>query len=172
MSSEVLETGIEVTAVGLTLGSLVLLLNGRAHALGLSFRSTVEPPLRSIRNHTALSRSELADRTLLAGIALAGFGALFDRPLAGVLLIGLLLWSRPFVRRATREENRLMAVAGNFSADLMIGVYVPVVLAQLILANFFLAASLAAVIIALSWPTGFGQAVPGRTWRLAPVPVR
>lgn len=169
MGPELVQNVTDATAVALTLASFVLFALGWAHTLGTSFRLTIEPLLVSLRGQTDRARHELADLSVLVGVGLAGCGAVLEQPLAGCLLAGLLAWSRPMVRRATREENKLLALAGSISIDLVIGVYVPMVLAQVLLRNWFIAASLLALVVALSWPAGHGRAVPGRRWRLAPV---
>ena len=163
-----LNIGIQMAAVALIVGGLVLLLFGRADSLGNSFRTTIEPILAWVRSHTSLSRSELADRTIMVAAGLAAVGALFDRqPMALLIAIGL-WWYRPSIRRLTSEENPMLAQIGMFSVDLIIGLYVPIVMAQFIVLHLFLGASLLAVIVALSWPAG-GGALPGRRWKLAPV---
>jgi hypothetical protein len=169
MSPQLLHNVIQVLAIGLTFGSFGLLIQGGAYALGCSFRSTIEPVLASIRGLSERSRPELADLTILVAIGLAGCAALFEAPVAGCLLAGMMAWSRPLVRRATREENKLLALAGTISIDLVIGVYVPMVMAQLLLHHFFIATSMLAVVVALSWPAGGGRRLSNRTWRLAPV---
>jgi hypothetical protein len=164
----VIQTTVSVTAMGLTLGSFVLLFNGGALPLGTSFRSSIEPLLRSLRELTPLSRPELADATVLLAIGFAGWAAVFDSPLAGVMLMVLMAWARPVIRQATREEHKLLALASSFSIDLVIGVYVPMVAAQLLLRNFFIATSMLLIVVALSWPAG-GDSLGARRWRLAPV---
>jgi hypothetical protein len=168
VDSQIVEIATRVTAVGLTFGSFVLLLTGSALTLGTSFRTAVEPVLRSIRDLTSMSRPDLADTTVVAAIGFAGCSAVFESVVAGMLIMGLLAWSRPMVRRATRDENKLQALAGSFSIDLIIGGYLPIVPAQALLGNWYAAASLLLVTLALSWPAGGGRRVPG-TWRLAPV---
>ncbi len=168
MRSELLQLGVEVSAIAVIIGGFMLLALGRSSGLGHSFRTSIRPMLEMVRQRSTMSRSELADATILAASALAAMGAVFDRQLFAALLALLLWFSRPWVVRLTKDENPVLAKISSFPIDLFIGVYVPIVIAQLLLLNWFLAASLLLVIIALSWPEG-GGAIPGRRWRLAPV---
>lgn len=168
MSAHYFQLGIQLSAVALILGGLVLLLLGRVDALGASFRSSLEPLLGEVRARTTKSRVELADATLNVAIALAVAAALFDRePIAMVIAVSLYLF-RPALHRLTSDENPMTARINTVSIDLVIGLYVPIVLAQVLLLNLFLGASLLSAIVALSWPAG-GGAVPGRRWRLATI---
>lgn len=169
-SFDALRLAVQLVALTLVLGGLALFVSGGSAALGRSFRDAVEPVLRAVRDRTARSRSELADVTLVVGIVLAVAAAIVHRdPLAGLLAVGV--WViRPSIRRVTREENKVAAVGGHLSIDMMIGLYTPIMLAQFLLANVLLGACLLAVVVALSWPAGGGGIrVPGRRWRPAPV---
>jgi hypothetical protein len=168
MYTQAVTIAVNVLSIGLTLGSFALLLNGGALPLGTSFRMTIEPLLRSIRSASSRSRSELADVTVLMAITFAGLATVFENPV-GLIMMGLMYWARPFIRRATREEHKLLALASTFSTDLIIGVYVPMVIAQFLLLNVFTGVAMLLVAVALSWPAGGGQSIPGRTWKLAPV---
>jgi hypothetical protein len=166
--TELLKIGLEISGIALILGAFLLLLTGTSGPLGTSLRSALEPLLQQIRDQTSLSRPELADVTILVAVVLAFSSALFEqRILAVVVAIGLWL-ARPSVRRFTREENRLLAVAGNLSIDMVIGFYTPLTLAQFLFGDLLMGASFLAVVVALSWPAG-GATIPGRRWRLAPV---
>jgi hypothetical protein len=170
MQIELLAIGIQIGAMALILGSFVLFLTGASGSLGGSFRSFLEPKLRWARDRTSLSRQELADRTILVAAALAVAAAVVETSvLAALMAIGLWL-ARPSIARLTGEENRMLAVAGYFSIDLMIGLYTPIMLAQFLLADILLGACLFTVVVALSWPAGGGgSSIPGRRWQLAPV---
>ncbi len=168
MGPELLQIGVDVSAIAVIIGGFMLLLIGRSSWLGHSFRTTIRPALDLVRRRSPMSRSELADGTILAATALAAMGAVFDRQFFAAMLAVLLWLSRPSVVRLTAEEHHLLAKISFFSIDLMIGVYVPIVIAQVLLLNWFLAASLFSVIVALSWPEG-GGAIPGRRWQMAPV---
>lgn len=170
MQPDLVENVATGLSVALLLTSFALLLNGQALSLGFSCRSGLEPLLQSIRSRSALSRSELADATILAAMAVAAGGAIATRSGGALVLLAMLGLGRPLVRRATSQDHKLLAVAGSFSIDLAIGFYVPIVVAQIILLNVVTAAILSLVIVALSWPAGGGSAVPGRRWQLAPVP--
>lgn len=165
---ELIGAGLRFGAVGLIVGSFLLFAMGVSGALGGSFRMAIEPALRSARERTSLSREELADAsTMLAAAFAAGAFLTEMSPLAGVIAIGLWL-ARPTIRRATREENKMLAIGGLFSIDLIIGVYTPIMLAQFLVANVMLGLSFLSVVVALSWPAG-GGGIPGRRWQLAPV---
>ncbi len=157
-------------AVGLIIVAFVQLVTGGALGLGHAFRSRVEPALASFRASSPLSRAELADRTMLVAIALAVAGTVIQQSVAGVIMVAMLYKVRPMVRRTTREEHKLLAMAGTLSIDLVVGFYLPMTLAQLLLLQYLFAASMAAVMVALCWPAG-GGALPGRRWQLAPVKV-
>lgn len=157
-------------AVGLIIVAFVQLVTGGGLGLGHAFRSRVEPALASFRASSPLSRAELADRTMLVAIALAVAGTVIEQSVAGVIMVAMLYKVRPMVRRTTREEHKLLAMAGTLSIDLVVGFYLPMTLAQLLLLQYLFAASMVAVMVALCWPAG-GGAVPGRRWQLAPVKV-
>ncbi|MGI9598015.1 MAG: hypothetical protein ACR2QK_17765 [Acidimicrobiales bacterium] len=167
MRPELLQLGINISAIATILGGLVLLALGRSDWLGHSFRTAVRPALDLIRSRSTRSRSELADVSILVAAGLSVAGALVDRQVFAAILAILLWLSRPSVAKLTKEENHLLAKISWFSIDLMIGVYVPIAIAQVLLLNLFLAASFFSVIVALSWPTG-GGAIPGRRWKLVP----
>lgn len=165
-----LDVTTSMLALGLIVVAFAQLLTGGAFGMGHAFRSTVEPVLASIREQSRLSRAELADRTMLVAIALAVGGTVAHRSIAGVIMVAMLWKVRPMVRRTTQEEHKLLAVAGTFSIDLVVGFYLPMTLAQLLLLQYLFAASMVAVMVALCWPAG-GGAIPGRRWQLAPVKV-
>ena len=171
MSPELVEVGLSMSAVALIIGAAFLLVSGSARSLGEAFRQSIEPTLTEFRSRSTRSRSELADMTILAAIGLALL-AVFD----GAVLIGsavavLLYVARPSIRRATSQEHRLLAVSSAFSLDLMIGTYLPFALAHVLLFDWIMALCLFAVVLALSWPAGGGETIPGRRWQPAPVPV-
>lgn len=170
MQVDLVVVGVQLAAVGLMVGAFLLLVTGGVVPLGSSFRTAIEPLLRTLRDRTTLSRNELADLCLLAGLALAVAATLSGQSVLGVLFAGGLWLARPSVQRATREENRMLAVADHFSIDMVIGLYTPIMLAQFLLANVLLGASLLAVVVGLSWPAGGGGGpIPGRRWQLATV---
>jgi hypothetical protein len=167
---ELLSVGLRLSAAALVIGAILQLVTGTSGQLGGSLRSTIEPVLHWVRERTPMTRSELADASIVAGLLLAVTALLVE----GTLLAGLVapgLWlARPSIERATREENKMLALGGYFSIDMMIGLYTPIMLAQFLLGHLLLGACLMAVIVGLSWPAGGGgSSVPGRTWRLATV---
>lgn len=164
------DVSTSMLALGLILVAFVQLLTGGAFKLGHAFRSCVEPVLASIRASSRLSRAELADRTMLVAVALAVAGTVVQRSVAGVVMVVMLWKIRPLVHRTTREEHKLLAMTGTLSIDLVVGFYVPMTLAQLLLLQYLFAASMAAVMVALCWPAG-GGTLRRRRLQLAPVRV-
>ncbi len=167
--AELLIVGLRTTGVALILGSLMLLATGSAGPLGGTLRQALEPALHAVRARTSLSRSELADVTILAAVALAVGSIVAERRYFAVIMVVGLWLARPGVQRLTSQENKMLAIASYFSIDFLIGLYAPIVVANLLLGNVLLASSLLAVVIALSWPTGGGTTIPGRRWHLAPI---
>jgi len=142
-------------------------------ALALSMASCAKeqnPPAAGFNGAGSDAKAmELADRTMLVAAGLGAAGTVVQRSPVGVVLVAMVLGARPLVRRATREDHKLLAVASSFSIDLVVGFYIPMTLAQLLVRSYLFAASMAAVMVALCWPAGGGEAVPGRRWTLAPV---
>ena len=170
MNPELVRAGLEMSAIALIIGGVMLLVTGSARMVGEAFRESVEPMLLEVRSRTDRSRAELADLSMLGAIGLALLAIVEGSVVAGTLVVPLLYLARPAVRRATSQEHRLLAIAGTFSLDLMIGVYVPLALAHLLMADWFMAFCLLAVVLALSWPAGGGESIPGRRWQAAPIP--
>ncbi len=169
MRPEIATLGLQLAAAGLIIGAIVSLLTGSAPSLGTSTRSALEPALSRIRHGSSLSRQQLADLSLLAAIGCSACAAIFDQFGVSVFMTLLLWLSRPAIQRVCREENRLLAIAGSLTTDLIIGLYVPIMAAQILIGHPFIAASMVFVVITLSWPAGGGSSVPGRTWKLSPV---
>ncbi len=169
MNPELVRAGLSLSAVALIGGVVMMLVTGSARIVGEAFRQSIEPTLIEVRSRTHRSRSELADLSILVAIGLAILAVLDGDVLAGTLVAPLLYLARPAVRRATSQEHRLLAVSGSFSIDLMIGVYLPLAFAHMLMFEWFRGSCLFAVALALSWPAGGGGAIPGRRWQLAPV---
>jgi hypothetical protein len=169
MAVDLLDIGVRLSAVALIFGAFILLLAGTTPAIGGSFRSAIEPLLHDIRERTTHTRAELADLTLKVAIGFAALAGLSGDVLAGIIICPLLWYARPLVGRLMREENKMLAIGGLFSIDLVIGFYIPMVAAQILLHNLFLAGCFLSVIVSMCWPAGGGSTVPGRSWKLAPV---
>lgn len=167
--ADLLALGVQMAALGLIAGSVFLIITGTARPLGESFRSTIEPILQIVRDHTTMSRGQLADSSLMVAIGLAAASAVIEQEVMAVFATVGLWLARPSLQRAMREENRLLALGGLFSVDLVIGIYTPVMFAQFLTGEILLGSCLLAVVVALSWPAGGGGPIPGRRWRLAPV---
>ena len=58
------------------------------------------------------------------------------------------------VQQVTSSEHPLMALGSQFSADLTIGVIVPMSLAHVLMGNWLIAGAQLALSVSLSWPTG------------------
>ena len=170
MNPELVQAGLSLGAVALIGCVVVLLVTGSARTVGEAFRQAVEPSLLEVRSLTDRSRSELADLCVLVAIGLAMLSIIAGDVMMGTLVAPLLHLARPAIRRATSQEHRLLAMSGSFSLDLMIGVYLPLALAHVLMMEFIMASCLLAVVLALSWPAGGGDSIPGRRWHLAPTP--
>lgn len=156
MSIELLDLGTQIAAIATIVIGFGLLIIGRAHWLGQSFRTAIEPALIRLRSGTELSRAELATASTVLACVLAGLESLVNRNVFAAALAVLLWLSRPAVARLTSDEHRLLALANSFTIDLMIGLYLPIAISQILLRSFLLASSFLALIVALSWPAGGG----------------
>ena len=137
---------------------------GTSPILGSAIREWLRPALQAVRRSTDRSRSKLADLTVVVAVVFAVASIPLDsNPLAAV--VAIVLWmARPQVARLTSEEHPLLAKAGEFSADLIIGIYAPIMAAMLLLGDIAMAASLLTVTVALCWPPG-NEGTRVRTWR-------
>ena len=160
--------GLQLAGALLSVSPIVFLLGGISNPVGTRVRLLLQPGLTRIRAASPLSRAELADATIVLSMAFALLAAFLDT-LVAVGLVALLWWSRPAVRRLTSDDDQLLALAGTWSIDLLIGLYAPMVVGQLLVGRPFMAASLSAAIVALSWPAG-GGFPPGRRRRPVPIP--
>ena len=156
MDPMLFEAGLTLGALALIVGAVMSFLNGTAPGNGESFRTGVEPALANIRGGLTMSRGELSDLSIKAAIAFCAVAMIFDSMFAGLLIGGLLWKSKPMIRRLTSEEQPLMAIGNYFSTDLIIGLYLPVTLAQFMLGRVFIGLAMFMVIVALSWPAGGG----------------
>lgn len=161
-----LELGTRLAAVALIFWAFISFFMGTASATGQSFRSSLQPLLSSVRSSSSMSRQQLADASMVSAAVFAGMAVIVDRSIVAVLVAGLLWKARPQLRRLTSEENPLRAIAGSFSLDLVIGIYLPILLSQVIVGNYFIALTLMLVVVSLSWPAGGGATRPG-AWRPA-----
>jgi len=168
MNPELIDAALNGSSIALVFAAFGLLIHGSARSVGESFRTLIEPLLLFVRDSSACSRTRLADLSILAAMGLGMSAALTESLLAGVAVASLLWLARPAVHRATREEHRLLATASFFSLDVVIGVNLPVAMAHLLIGNIFLAMSLVTIAVALSWPAGGGETIPGRRWRIVP----
>lgn len=165
MSIALLDLGTQMAAIGCIMVGFGLLATGRAPWLGYTFRTAIEPALTRFREGSERSRAELATGWTVAASALAGLAVVVERSLFAAILAVLLWLARPAVARLTMEEHPLLALANSFTIDLVIGMYLPITISQLLLRNVVLASSFTALIVALSWPTGGGSS--GRPFRFA-----
>lgn len=154
MAPQLLSTGSAFAAIALIVWAFASLLTGSALTTGATFRSMLEPPLRSMRSTSHLSRDEWSDGTMLVAVAVAFAGGLASGSVLLMIIGALLFLGRSKLSQLMSEENRLKAIGGSFSLDLAIGLYLPIVMAQLLLANYASALVFFLVILSLSWPPG------------------
>ncbi len=134
--------------------SITSFFSGAAHMNGASMRESIKPLLESVRAKSDKSRSDLADASLMVGVAFAVAAVLLESALFGsILAIGLMV-ARKTVQQVTSSEHPLMSLGSQFSADLTIGVIVPMALAHILMGNWLLAGAQMALSLSLSWPTG------------------
>lgn len=166
MATQLFVVGNAFAAIALIGWAFVSLLTGSAMATGAAFRAVLGPGLASFRSSSPLSREELSDRTMLVAVVTALAGGLVTSS-ALLMAVGALLFAvRPTLGRLMSEENKLRALIGSFSIDTAVGLYVPIVLAQLLLRNYSSAVVLLLVILSLSWPPG-GAGVRRGGWQPA-----
>lgn len=137
---------------------------GAAYTNGTVLREGLTPVLRSIRDRSDKSRADLADASLMVGVALAVAAVLLESPLVGSILAIGMMAARRTIQTVAASEHPLMALGSQFSADLTIGVIVPMSLAHLLMGNWLIAASQLALSVSLSWPTG-GPGVRAGAWK-------
>ncbi len=169
MNPELIRAGMAMAALALVSGGIILLLTGSARSVGAAFREALAPLLSDVRSRTSMSRSELADLSVLVAIVMAAIAIFDGNALGGTIVVPLLHLARPSIRRATQQEHPLLALSSTFSLDLIIGFCLPFALAHMIVGNWFMGLCMFAIVLALSWPAG-GQTAPGRRWMPAPSP--
>ena len=154
MSPILIHAGGVFAALALIGYTVISFFTGAAYGNGAVVRESLKPLLAALRAKSEKSRSDLADVSLMVGVTLAGMGILVDSVFAGsILAIGLML-ARTTVQKMTSSEHPLMSLGSQFSADLAIGVLVPIALAHVLMGNWFLAGAHLCVGLSLSWPTG------------------
>ena len=166
MNPATFSLGTKLAAVALILGAVMSFVNGTAPIMGEQWRESIHPALASVRSRSTLSRAQLADRSMLAAIVLSGLAVVFEGRFLG-LVVGIGLWmARPMIVRLCSQEHPLLAIGDSFSANLIIGLYLPVAIAQLLLGQVLTGAAMLSVVLALSWPAG-GAARNVGGWRPA-----
>lgn len=166
MATQLFVVGNAFAAIALMGWAFVSLLTGSAIATGATFRALLDPSLTSIRSNSVLSREELSDRTMLAAVTAAILGGLLSGSVLLMIVGAMLFTARPKLGRLMTEENRLRALIGSFSIDMAVGLYLPIILAQVLLANYASALVFFLVILSLSWPPG-GAGVRRGVWQPA-----
>ena len=134
--------------------AVMSIFTGAAYANGAVLRESIKPALDSIRASSEKSRSDLADASLMVGVALAVGVVLIESPLIGAMLAIAMMAARETIQKVSASEHPLMALGSQFSADVTIGVIVPMSLAHLLMGNWLIASSQLALSLSLSWPTG------------------
>ncbi len=161
---ELLGIGLRLTGLALIGFTVFSFVTGSATATGATIRASLTPTLRGVRDTSELSRAQLADRSILAAAAVCALSVFIDRSFVAAIVTGLILVSRPSVVRMAREERPLFALAQQqFSGDLLIGLYAPMALAQMMFNNYLMSAAFSLVLLSLSWPPGGA----GRAWKPA-----
>ncbi len=160
------QIGMAVAAFGLIMGALYLFITGTSSSVGERVRGALTPLLRLVRDNSSLSRGDLADRSVLIGAALVLVSAAVNQSIIELMVAVVLYRARSSIKRASKEEQPLLAIAGFFSSDMIVGVYAPIILALVMLGNVAMAAGLGSVIIALCWPPG-GAGYTSGAWRPA-----
>lgn len=154
MNPILFEAGGVLAAAVLIGYSITSFFSGAAHLNGAAMRESIKPVLESVRANSDKSRSELADASLMIGVACAVAAVLLESAMFGcILAIGLIV-ARKTVQQVTSSEHPLMSLGAQFSADLVIGVVVPMSLAHVLMGNWLLAGAQLALSVSLSWPTG------------------
>lgn len=157
MSYQLLAAGNAFAAIALIAWAFVSLFTGSAIATGESIRTSLRPALADIRSRSTLRRDELSDRTVVAAVLVAMVASLLERSVVLMIVAALLFVARPQIRRMTKEENRLRAIVGSLSLDLVIGLYLPLILALIITQDWGKAVVLSLMTVAMSWPPGGGH---------------
>lgn len=166
MISDPIQAGMAGAAFALILGALYLFVSGGSSSIGEQVRGILTPALRAIRDGSTLSRGDLADRTVLLGAALVLSSAVTRLSIIDLAIAIVLYRARPKIKSATKQEQPLLAIAGFFSTDMIVGVYTPMLLALFMLGDIAVALGLSTVVIALCWPPGGAGQVSGE-WRPA-----
>ena len=154
MQPEIIQLGAVFAAMTLIGYAVMSFFTGAAFANGSTIREALTPGLRSLRDGSPKSRSDLADATLMAGVAFSVAATLLESPFAGGLLAVGMMVARKTVQQLSAAEHKLMALAGQASADMAIGVIAPMGLAHMLLGNWMLFGAHAALCLSLSWPAG------------------
>ncbi len=165
MQPELIHAGLQIGALALIVGAVMSFVQGTAPVLGEQLREALRPMLTGLRDRSDLSRSELADRSMLAAVGLSVLAVLIDRSIAAALIAIVLWFARPMVARMVSQEHPMLALSQTFSTDLVIGLYLPIALAQLLMFQLLMGASMFLVVLALSWPPG--GAAAGGQWKPA-----
>ncbi len=166
MQPELIQAGLQIGAIALIVGAVMSFLQGTAPILGEQLREAVRPLLARFRNSSPLSRSELADRSMLASVALSALAVVAERSIAAGVVAMVLWLARPMVGRMVSQEHPMLALGQTFSTDLVIGLYLPITLAQFLTFHIFTGVSMLLVILALSWPAGGGASASSQ-WKPA-----
>lgn len=148
-----------MTALCLIVVTIWSLLSGFASVTGAAVRARLRPALARLRELSSLGRSELADATLLLAVSLATAAVVVNQSPAAALVAALLWFARPSVRRLTREERPLFALGMELSSDLVVGAFVPLGAAHLLLGDPLMAGAMFAATVSLCWPPGGARRV-------------
>ena len=164
-----LQLSLQMSGIALLLCAIGSLINGTAGTVGAATRDLALPLLSKLREHSELNRQQLADESMKAAIAFAAAAAVTDLSAMAMLMAVVMFKARPAVQRLTSQEDPMQAKASEFSSNMLAGVYAPISLAMLLLGSYLIAASIAAVLVAVLWPAQGGWSAKRRVTKFATI---
>lgn len=159
------QVGLAMSGLCLVILAIWSLVTGYASVIGAASRARLRPALLRVRSMSSLGRSELADASLLLAVGLAAADVVVNRSFVAILVAAMLWLARPSVQRLMREERPLFALGMELSSDLVVGAFVPLSMAHLLLGDALMAGAIFAATVALCWPPGGARRVG--SWRPA-----
>lgn len=157
--------GLAMSGLCLVILALWSLVTGFASVIGAACRARLRPALLRVRSMSSLGRSDLADATLVLAVGLAAADVVVGRSFVAALVAVMLWLARPSVQRLMREERPLFALGTELSSDLVVGAFLPLAVAHLLLGDALMAGAIFAATVALCWPPGGARRVG--SWRPA-----
>ncbi len=164
-----LQLSLQMSGIALLLCAIGSLINGTAGTVGAATRDLALPLLSKLRERTELNRQQLADESMKAAVAFAAAAAVANLSAMAMLMAIVVFKARPAVQRLTSQEDPMQAKASEFSTNMLAGVYAPISLAMLLLGSYLMAASIAAVLVAVLWPAQGGWSAKRRATKFAAI---